>query len=129
VTDPNRRTSANTSGAVPPARPAVDAERVAHAAEGVPTVARLSAGSLGVEVATYLPGRRVRGVRITDDHVEVHVVARWPAVLPEVADDVRAAVTPLAAGLPVEVRIDDLDVPGLDEPTEPAGELPPASPS
>jgi hypothetical protein len=106
--------------------PPVDAERVAQAVERVPTVARLSAGSTGAEVATYLPGRRVRGVRVADGTVEVHVVARWPAVLPEVGDAVRSAAAPLVGGRAVEVVIDDLDVPGLDEPTEPVAELPPA---
>jgi NADH dehydrogenase FAD-containing subunit len=106
--------------------PPVDAERVAHAVERVPTVARLSAGSTGAEVATYLPGRRVRGVRVAAGTVEVHVVARWPAVLPEVGDAVRSAATPLVGGRAVEVVIDDLEVPGVDEPTEPVAELPPA---
>ncbi len=106
--------------------PPVDAERVAQAVERVPTVARLSAGSTGAEVATYLPGRRVRGVRVAGGTVEVHVVARWPAVLPEVGDAVRSAATPLVGGRAVEVVIDDLDVPGVDEPTEPVAELPPA---
>jgi hypothetical protein len=109
-----------------PGGPPVDAERVAQAVERVPTVARLSAGSAGAEVATYLPGRRVRGVRVEGDTVEVHVVARWPAVLPEVGDAVRSAAAPLVGGRSVEVVIDDLDVPGLDEPTEPVAELPPA---
>jgi NADH dehydrogenase FAD-containing subunit len=106
--------------------PPVDAERVAQAVERVPTVARLSAGSTGAEVATYLPGRRVRGVRVDGGTVEVHVVARWPAVLPEVGDAVRSAATPLVGGRAVQVVIDDLDVPGVDEPTEPVAELPPA---
>ena len=106
--------------------PPVDPERVAQAVERVPTVARLSAGSTGAEFATYLPGRRVRGVRVADDGVEIHVVARWPAVLPEVGDAVRSAAAPLVGGRAVEVVIDDLDVPGLDEPTEPVAELPPA---
>ena len=106
--------------------PPVDAERVAQAVEKVPTVARLSAGSTGAEVATYLPGRRVRGVRVADGTVEVHVVARWPAVLPEVGEAVRSAAAPLVGGRAIEVVIDDLDVPGLDEPTEPVAELPPA---
>jgi NADH dehydrogenase FAD-containing subunit len=104
--------------------PPVDAERVAQAVERVPTVARLSAGSTGAEIATYLPGRRVRGVRVADTTVEIHVVARWPAVLPEVGDAVRAAAAPLAGGRAIEVVIDDLDVPGVDEPTEPVAELP-----
>jgi hypothetical protein len=54
------------------------------------------------------------------------VVARWPAVLPEVGDAVRSAAAPLVGGRAIEVVIDDLDVPGLDEPTEPVAELPPA---
>lgn len=106
--------------------PPVDAERVASAVERVPTVARLSAGSAGAEIATYLPGRRVRGVRVDDATVEVHVVARWPAVLPEVGEAVRSAAAPLAGGRAVEVVIDDLEVPGEDEPSEPVAELPPA---
>jgi hypothetical protein len=115
-------TGAGTASEGPP----VDAERVAQAVERVPTVARLSGGSVGVEVATYLPGRRVRGVRVAEGTVEIHVVARWPAVLPEVGDAVRSAAAPLVGGRAVEVVIDDLDVPGLDEPTEPVAELPPA---
>jgi len=112
--------------AVPPepAPGAVDTERVAAAVEAVPTVARLSGGSIGAEVATYLPGRRVRGVRVEGDVVSIHVVARWPSVLPEVADEVRGAVLALVGGRQLEVTIDDLDVPGLDEPTEPVAALP-----
>jgi hypothetical protein len=115
-----------TDAGAAPSGPPVDAERVASAVEKVPTVARLSAGTTGAEIATYLPGRRVRGVRVDDDTVEVHVVARWPAVLPEVGDAVRSAAGPLVGGRAIEVVIDDLDVPGLDEPTEPVAELPPA---
>jgi hypothetical protein len=66
------------------------------------------------EAATYLPGRRVAGVRIDDDHVEVHVVARWDAVLPELADGVRQAVAAAAGGRAVSVFIDDIEIP--DEP-------------
>ncbi len=106
------------------APPAVDAERVGTVVEAVPTVARLSGGSLGAEVATYLPGKRVLGVKVDDEAVTVHVVARWPSVLPDVANDIRKAVVPLVGTRRVEVSIDDLDVPGLDEPTEPVAELP-----
>jgi hypothetical protein len=115
-----------TDSGAPAGGPPVDAERVASAVERVPTVARLSAGSAGAEIATYLPGRRVRGVRVDEATVEVHVVARWPAVLPEVGEAVRSAAAPLVGGRAVEVVIDDLEVPGEDEPTEPVAELPPA---
>ena len=56
--------------------PPVDPEAVASAALACPSVAGMSGGAIG-EVASYLPGRRVTGVRVKDGEVEVHVVARW----------------------------------------------------
>lgn len=89
----------------------VDADAVAAAVLRVPTVASLGKGE-GVEVATYLPGRRVVGVRVNDDGVEVHVVARWGASLPDLGDEVRAAVAPHVSGRRVEVHVEDIEVPG-----------------
>lgn len=88
----------------------VDLEAVAAAALGCPLIADLTAGRFG-EVATYLPGRRIPGVREVDGTVEVHVVAKWGTPLPEVAEVVRAAVSPHAAGAPVAVFVDDIEVP------------------
>ena len=90
-----------------------DIEAVAAAALGCPLIAELTAGHFG-EVATYRPGRRIAGVRVTDGDLEVHVVARWGVPLPEVAEVVRAAVTPHAGGLPVAVYVDDIEVPDLE---------------
>jgi hypothetical protein len=87
-----------------------DLEAVAAAALGCPLIAGLAGGRLG-EIATYLPGRRVVGVRELDGTVEVHVAARWGPPLPEVADVVRSAVAPYAAGQPVAVFVDDIEVP------------------
>lgn len=87
-----------------------DLEAVAAAALGCPAIATLSGGLFG-EVATYLPGRRVQGVREADGTLEVHVVAKWGRPLPEVADAVRAAVAPYADGRPVSVFVDDIEVP------------------
>lgn len=91
-----------------------DADAIAAAALQSPKVAAMAGGGLAGEAATYLPGRRVIGVRIDDDHVEVHVVARWDAVLPDLADGVRQAVAPVADGRSVSVHIDDIEIP--DEP-------------
>ncbi len=91
----------------------VDPDAVSAAALSCPEVAGLSGGLVG-EVATYLPGRSVAGVRITDDEVEIHIVARWCANLPEVADAVRRAVKPVTGGLRVSVYVEDIEVP--DEP-------------
>jgi hypothetical protein len=96
---------------------AIDADAVAERTAGCRSVARLSAGPFG-EVATYLPGRRVRGVRLVDGQIEVHVVACWNVRVPELAAEVRAAVGPIAAGHPVDVHVDDVDVPGEGEGAE-----------
>ena len=94
----------------------VDPDAVVAAALSCPEVAALSEG-LVVEAATYLPGRKVRGVRLTDDGVEVHIVARWDAYLPEVAESVRRAVTPVTGGLPTSVYVEDIELPGQSGPT------------
>ena len=91
--------------------PSVDPDAVASATLACPSVAGLTAGAMG-QVATYLPGRRIQGVRVRPEGVEVHVVARWRPALPEVGDEIRAAVQPLAPGLPVSVYIDDIEEPG-----------------
>jgi hypothetical protein len=94
-----------------------DVEAVAAAATGCPLVAGLTGNRFG-EVATYRPGRRIIGVREVDGGLEVHVVARWGMPLPEVADAVRAAVSPYAGGLPVSVFIEDIELPGTASPAE-----------
>lgn len=76
-----------------------------------PQVAGLHGGRDG-QAVTYLPGRRITGIRITVDEVAIHVVARYPAVMEQVADQVRRAVAPFAGRLRVDVAIEDLAVPG-----------------
>lgn len=78
------------------------ARQVASAALEVPGVAGLSPGT-EVEIATYGPGERVRGIRLhrgrTGVEVEVHLVARvGPGArsarsLPRLARDVRDAIS------------------------------------
>ena len=92
---------------------AISPDAVAERAAGCRSVVRLSPGTLG-EVATYLPGRRVPGVRLTKGRIEVHVVAQWDVRVPDLAAEVRAAVKPIAAGLAVDVHVDDVAVPGED---------------
>lgn len=84
-----------------------DPDAIAREALSCPGVLRLSAGFAG-EVATYLPGRRVVGVRLSGDHVEVHVVASLDRPLPDVGEGVRAAVGTLV-DRPVWVFIDDVE--------------------
>jgi hypothetical protein len=85
------------------------AEAVAAAAASCPGVARLSRG-VPVEVATYLPGRRIYGVRIDDRSVEVHVVACPGTPLPELAAEIRQAVSPIAPKRAIDVFVDDIEL-------------------
>ncbi|GAC1328629.1 MAG: hypothetical protein NVSMB13_15840 [Mycobacteriales bacterium] len=95
-----------------PAEP--DPDAVAQAVRSCSTVADLSSGAVG-EVATYLPGRRVAGVRIGDDGIDVHVIGRFGPTMEAIGDEVRAAVGAVSHGRPVSVYIDD-----LADPTGPA---------
>ncbi len=94
--------------AVPPAPEPV--EMLAIAIQSCPGVSSLSGGTFG-EVATYLPGRRVRGIRLTDRTVEIHIVAFWGQPLPEVAAQIRGLSAPFAGARSIDVYVDDLNLP------------------
>ncbi|WP_130011219.1 hypothetical protein [Serinicoccus sediminis] len=85
------------------------AELVGERVLTVPGVHDLHPGVMG-EIATYLPGRRVAGVRLTQDTCEVHVVLDWAAPVAGTTDAVRAAVRPLVEG-PVDVVVEDVAAP------------------
>ncbi len=102
-----------------PAEPGTDADHLAAAVMASPLVAGLHGGAFG-EVATYLPGRQITGIRITDSDLEVHVVGRFPATAAEIAAQVRAAAAPWGRGLPINVTIADLAVPGRPVAAQPA---------
>lgn len=91
-------------------------EPVAAAVLACPAVSRLSAGPYGT-VGTYLPGRRVSGVQITDTEVTVRVVAH-PVALRSLETQVRGAVSALVPGLPVHLGVDDIDT-GEPDPARP----------
>ena len=83
------------------------ADVIAGAVLGVPGVAALHAGMFG-EVATYLPGRRVTGVRITDDRVDVHVTVHEGVDVRRTAAAVREAVARIPAVTTVDVTVEDI---------------------
>ncbi|BBG05278.1 MULTISPECIES: hypothetical protein [Pseudonocardia] len=94
----------------PVAAAGTDADRIAVATLSCPAVARLHGGRFG-EVATYLPGRRIGGVRLRStpdgDAVEIHVVGRYPATVAEVAGQVRAVLKPIVGSARVDVVVGD----------------------
>lgn len=93
-----------------PASAAVDADAIAAAVLTAPAVAGLHTGGV-TQIATYLPGRRVEGVRVGEDRVQVAVVAVHGVPLIAVAEQVRERVVPLAGGLPVDVHVGDVQLP------------------
>ena len=88
-------------------------DRIAQAVLAVPGVAALHAGMFG-EVGTYLPGRRVAGVRVGADAVDVHVSLVFDAPVRGTAAAIRWALTALTA-LPVNVTVEDV-VPAASSP-------------
>ena len=87
--------------------PLTPAEAVAAAVLAVPGVVRLHGGRFG-ELGTYLPGRRVTGVRIDDEGTEVHVVVSDLVPVPDTAARIRRAVSAIAP-MPVRVHVEDID--------------------
>ncbi len=86
------------------------ADLIAAAVTAVPGVVSLHAGSFG-EVATYLPGHRVPGIRTRPDGViEVHVTLSYGVPVRDTAARVRAAAATVVADV-VDVTVEDV-VPG-----------------
>jgi hypothetical protein len=82
-------------------------EALLAAVLAVPGVARMSGGRFG-EVASYLPGRRVTGIRVAPECVTVHIVLRPATPALPVAKAVRHAVRALAGAVRVDIGIDDI---------------------
>ncbi len=87
-----------------------DVDELATRARQVAGVADLSGGFAG-EVATYLPGRRVTGIREHNGRIEVHLVLGDTRPAPETAADVRRTLAPLVDGRPIDVIIADIQIP------------------
>ena len=85
----------------------VDPDAVTAAVLGCGGVDDLVAGPWG-GVVTYLPGRRVAGVRVASDHLLVSVRGRWGVPVTELAREVRAALAPLVAPRRVDIVVADL---------------------
>lgn len=82
------------------------AEAVSAAVEGVPGVSGLYGGAFG-EIATYLPGRRIAGIRIGESDGEVHITVDLTSGLLKVAEEVHL-VASATAGRPMSVVVEDV---------------------
>lgn len=105
----------------------VPVDAVAAAVRACPAVDDLHVDPLRGGVTTYLPGRRIEGLRIGETAITVAVRGRWGVPVVEVAQQIRRAVSPLGHGRRIDVVLTDLTaapgyelVPPRPEPLVPA---------
>lgn len=88
----------------------VNVDAVAAAARACPGVEQLH-GRAPQRTATYLPGRRVEGVRVGRHSVVVQVRARWGVPVPELVAQLRGAITPVVNGRRIDIIVADVGDP------------------
>ena len=88
------------------------ARAVADTALSTKGVHSLSTGTFA-EVATYEGADKVLGVIVTEEEVEVHIVALYPlqSSIPELAERIRRKVAPEVESRRVDVVVEDIEVP------------------
>ena len=91
-----------------------EADTVEAIVRAVPGVADLHAGMYG-EVGTYLPGRRVAGIRVGDRAVEVHITAHADRPVRETAAAVRAAIAAQWPERSIDVTVEGVVLPPLGD--------------
>ena len=112
---PGRHEAPHQAPRAAPQPPGVElADQVAAVVLTVRGVTGLHDGMFG-ETATYLPGRRVPGVRLTEDVTDIHLTLTYGAPVFATAQQVRTAVAALVPG-PVNVTVEDV-APPTDTPT------------
>jgi uncharacterized alkaline shock family protein YloU len=97
------------------------ATMVAASVQQCPAVAALTAGRFG-KFGTFLAGRHVTGVSVDADRIDIGVVARFGVPVGDLSVQVRAAVAPLVGGRSVNIRVEDVQIPGeaVTDPGPPA---------
>ena len=88
----------------------VDVDSVAAAVTACPGVSALFGGR-GDTIASYLPGRRVPGVEVSGDTVNVTVRSRWDTTAPDLLTQVSTAVSPILHGKRLNIIVADIDDP------------------
>lgn len=89
----------------------VDLDAVATAVRACSAVADLYTGPRADSVATYLPGRRISGLKLASDAVTIQVRSLWDVPAVRVAEQIRPAVRPYVGGRRIDVVIADLTPP------------------
>lgn len=68
---------------------------------------------LGAEIATYHHGRRIDGVRIQGNGVQLHVLGRYDVTVEALCAEISAAVSPLLPGKDIDISVVDMVDPYL----------------
>jgi hypothetical protein len=103
----------------------IDVDTVAAAVQRCAGVAALDGGQFG-EVTTYLPGRKIPGVVVSDGRITVQVRSRWGVPAPDLAALITTVVASVTGPRPVDVMIADVDdPPAAPSLRRPAGARPP----
>lgn len=89
----------------------VDLDAVATAVRACSAVADLYTGPRADAVATYLPGRTIKGLKLARDAVTIQVRSLWDVPVVRVAGQIRTTVRPYVAGRRIDVVIADLTPP------------------
>jgi hypothetical protein len=88
----------------------IDVDDIYSAVIGCPGVAGLGSGTIG-ELATYLPGRRVPGIRVSPERVELEICAAWGPPIKQIAEQIWAALAVVVTDRPIEITITDIAPP------------------
>lgn len=99
----------------------VDLDAVVAAVRACPGVDDLDGGPPNARLATYLPGRAIDGLKVTEQLVTVQIRSLWDVPVTTVADQIRIAIAHLVVARPVDIIVADLTpAPGYEPEPEPA---------
>jgi hypothetical protein len=102
----------------------VDIDAVHAAIAGCPGVSSVGSGTVA-SLTTYLPGRRVSGIRVNPDSLEIEIVALWGASVGELNTRIRQALAPLVSHRRLDITVADIDLPA--SPVSPSADQRPES--
>jgi hypothetical protein len=88
----------------------IDVDDIYAAVLACPGVAGLGSGMIG-ELATYLPGRRVPGIRVTPELVQLEICAAWGPSAQQIGHQIFTALADVVTDRPIEIAITDISPP------------------
>ena len=98
----------------------VNVDAVHAAVAACPGVAGLGSGTVS-SLTTYLPGRRLSGIRINPDSVDLEIIAAWGTAAADIYRQIQTAVTAAVGGRRIDLTIADIQLPDdAESPVDPS---------